>query len=88
MIKSTFHRSSQVFLSIVRAMTYVFLGVKLYQYLLVTSKEGNIFLYNFWNLKLNPGTSLVVQWQRFHASNAGGPGVRSLVRDLDPSCCN
>ena len=47
MIKSTFHRSSQVFLSIVRAMTYVFLGVKLYQYLLVTSKEGNIFLYNF-----------------------------------------
>ena len=28
-------------------------------------------------------TSLVVQWLRLHASNAGGQ-VQSLVRELDP----
>ena len=27
------------------------------------------------HLKISPGTSLVVQWLRLHASNAGGPGL-------------
>ena len=31
------------------------------------------------------GTSLVVQWVRLHAPNAGGPGS-TLVRELDPTC--
>ena len=31
------------------------------------------------------GTSLVVQWVRLRAPNAGGPGVRSLVGELDPA---
>ena len=31
------------------------------------------------------GSSLVVQWVRLRASNAGGPG-RSLVGELDPAC--
>ena len=29
----------------------------------------------------------MVQWLRCHAPNAG-PGVPSLVRELDPTCCN
>ena len=33
------------------------------------------------------GTSLVVQWLRLHAPNAGA-GVQSLARALDPTCCN
>ena len=33
------------------------------------------------------GTSLVVQWLRLHAPNAGAL-VRSLVGELDPACCN
>ena len=32
-------------------------------------------------------TSLVVQWLRLYAPNAGGQ-VQSLVRELDPACCN
>ena len=46
---------------------------------------------NFWFIILiripNRGTSLVVQWLRLRASNAGGLGS-SLVRELDPTCCN
>ena len=38
-------------------------------------------------LKNKQGTSLVVQWLRLHAPNAGGL-VRSLVRELDPACLN
>ena len=42
------------------------------------------------------GTSLVVQWVRLHAPNAGGPGsipgrgTRSLMHATtkDPACCN
>ena len=36
------------------------------------------------------GTFLVVQWLRIHTPNAGGSGsqVRSLVRELDPTCHN
>ena len=36
------------------------------------------------------GTSLVVRWVRLSAPNAGvgGTQVRSLVRELDPACCN
>ena len=34
------------------------------------------------------GTSLVVQWLRLCTLNAGGPGFPSLVRKLDPACCN
>ena len=33
------------------------------------------------------GTSLVVQWLRLQAPNLGAQ-VRSLVRELDPICCN
>ena len=33
------------------------------------------------------GTSLVVQWLRLHAPNAGA-GVQSMARALDPTCCN
>ena len=32
------------------------------------------------------GTSLVVQWVRLCAPNAGGAGVQSLVKELDPTC--
>ena len=32
-------------------------------------------------------TSPVVQWLRLHTSNAGVQ-VQSLVRELDPTCCN
>ena len=35
--------------------------------------------------KNNTGTSLVVQWVRLHAPNAGGQ-VQSLVGGLDPAC--
>ena len=31
--------------------------------------------------------SLVVQWLRLHTPSAG-PQVGSLVRELDPTCCN
>ena len=34
-----------------------------------------------------PGTSLMVQWLRLHVPNAGA-WVRSLVRELDPTCRN
>ena len=37
--------------------------------------------------KKKPGTSLAVQWLRLHAPNAG-TWVRSLVRQIDPTCCN
>ena len=37
--------------------------------------------------KLISGISLGVQWLRLHAPNAGGQ-VRSLVRELEPRCCN
>ena len=30
------------------------------------------------------GNFLVAQWLRPHTPNAGGPQVRSLVRELDP----
>ena len=33
------------------------------------------------------GTSLVVQWLKLHAANAGVSGC-SLVRELDPTCPN
>ena len=33
------------------------------------------------------GTSLMVQWLRLQAPNVGGQ-VLSLVRELDPTCCN
>ena len=33
------------------------------------------------------GTSLVVQWLRLQAPNVGGQ-VLSLVRELDPTCCD
>ena len=35
----------------------------------------------------SPGTSLVIQWLRLHAPNAGGLGL-ILVRDLEPMCCD
>ena len=39
-------------------------------------------------LNLNhQGTSLVLQWVRLHAPNAGAP-VRSLVGELDSTCRN
>ena len=47
-----------------------------------------VFTENFTPLvqKVLPsGTSLVVQWLRLHAPNAGGL-VPSLVRELDPIC--
>ena len=34
------------------------------------------------------GTSLVVEWLRLHAPNAGGIWVQSLVRELELTCCN
>ena len=34
------------------------------------------------------GTSLAVQWVRHRAPNAGGPGFRSLLRGLEPTCRN
>ena len=37
------------------------------------------------SLKRSLGTSLVVQWERLHAPNAGGP-VGSPVGELDPAC--
>ena len=37
---------------------------------------------------VNIGTSLVVQWLRFLAPNAGGTRVHSLVGELDPTCSN
>lgn len=33
------------------------------------------------------GTSLMVQWLRLRASS-GGARVQSLIRELDPTCCN
>ena len=33
------------------------------------------------------GTALVVQWLRLSAPDLGTQ-VRSLVRELDPTCCN
>ena len=40
-----------------------------------------------WTVKNSAtGTSLMVQWLRLHAPHAGGPGVQSLVRELDPTC--
>ena len=37
-------------------------------------------------IKVHPRTSLVVQWLRLQAPNAGGLG--SLVRELDSTYCN
>ena len=37
--------------------------------------------------KIKDRTSLVVQWLRLHTPNAGVT-VRSLVRELDPTCRN
>ena len=37
--------------------------------------------------KMFPGTSLVVQWRRLQAPRQGA-WVPSLVRELNPSCCN
>ena len=37
---------------------------------------------------LKLGMSLVVQWLKLYTPNAGGQGSRSLVRELDPVCCN
>ena len=40
-----------------------------------------------WTVKNSAtGTSLMVQRLRLHAPHAGGPGVQSLVRELDPTC--
>lgn len=39
-------------------------------------------------LKHKPGTSLVGQWVRYRASNAGGPGGFDPVRKLDSARCN
>ena len=36
-------------------------------------------------MKVGSGTSLVVQWVRLHASNAGGLGS-ALGGELDPAC--
>ena len=52
--------------------------------LLSTFTSGNIS-----QLKtLAPGTSLVVQWLRLHALNMQVAWVQSLIRELDPTCCN
>ena len=41
-----------------------------------------------WNqIEMGSGTSLVVQWLRLHAPNAGGPGLIP-VREIDPTCRN
>ena len=37
--------------------------------------------------KCKDGTSLVVQWLRLHAPKKGAQ-VQSLVRELNPTCCN
>lgn len=36
--------------------------------------------------ELRKGTSPVTQWLRFHISNAGGPRLIPLVRELDATC--
>ena len=36
--------------------------------------------------ELRKGTSLVAQWLRFLTSNAGGPRLIPLVRELDATC--
>ena len=36
---------------------------------------------------MHEGTSLIVQWLKFHILNAGGLGS-ILVRELDPTCYN
>ena len=38
--------------------------------------------------KYGGGTSLVVPWLRLQAPSSGGAWVQSLVRELDPTCCN
>ena len=46
-----------------------------------------IFLNNNLFKSTQCGTSLVVQWLRLHAPNAGA-WVPSLVGELDPTCCS
>ena len=38
--------------------------------------------------KIGRETSLVVHWLRLCTSNTRGPGIQSLVRELDPTCHN
>ena len=57
----------------------------LYPLKLFSKCEGNIKTFSD-KLKLK-GTSLVIQWLRYHIPNAGA-WVQSVVRELDTTCCN
>ena len=53
----------------------------------MSRKEGKSGLCSHSNMHLE--TSLVVQWVRLHAPNAGGLGsIPGQVRELDPTCHN
>ena len=54
-----------------------------YYFQKILYNSGIIFMIK----KMYFGTSLVVQWLGFHASNAEDLGS-DLVRELDPTCCN
>ena len=41
--------------------------------------QSNLVVFNIFILKTQTGTSLVVQWLRFCASNAGGPRFNSWL---------
>ena len=44
------------------------------------------FSFYLYKIKVK-GLNLMVQWLRLYAPRAGA-WVRSLVRELDPTCCN
>ena len=62
-------------------LNVVKVGENSFLYVFSTELEPLSFLLN--GFKTKSGTSLVVQWLRLHAPNAGGPGS-ILVRELDP----
>ena len=46
-----------------------------------------LFIHSIYMILIVSGTFLVIQWLRLQAPNVGGQ-VLSLVRELDPTCCN
>lgn len=42
----------------------------------------------FFQDKSSPGGFFSGPWLRLGASHAGGPGFPSLIRELDPACCD
>ena len=55
---------------------------------LTGSGPAYLHIYNGCLISRLLGTSLVAQRLRHHTPSAGGPGVPSLVRELDPACGN